>query len=364
MMRYSALGYLTDSISVELNGKPLNLNLRIKEAANELNAVTISAGILEASDTKKGAVLSATDVATTAGAVADIVAALQTLPGTSQAFSENGLFVRGGAASETQTYFDGMLVKDPFSSQLPDIASRSRFSPFLFKGTTFSTGGYSAQYGQALSSALLLESKDIPEKTSTEFSLLSVGLGAAHTEKMQNSSLTIGGNYYNLQPAYSIIKQNTDWGKAPVEAVGNLQYKWKPTKTGLLKIFTQYSNNTVSLFIDSPGVTSLKHVTDQNKSYYLNSTYQDYFSRDWKIQAGFSYSNTHEKGTIDSNSYRINDDLLQGRLTITRYIGKRSLITGGAPSFYQRQARKLGPTQQDLNESHAGRICGRGILFK
>jgi hypothetical protein len=33
----------------------------------------------------------------------------------------------------------------------------------LFKGTVFSTGGYSALYGQALSSALILESIDLPE---------------------------------------------------------------------------------------------------------------------------------------------------------------------------------------------------------
>ena len=251
-IRYSAVGFLTDSISVNLNGKPLNLNLQIGEASTELDAVTISAGTLETGDAKKGAVLSSIDVATTAGAVADIVAALQTLPGTSQAFGENGLFVRGGAAAETRTFFDGMLVKNPFPSQLPDIASRSRFSPFLFKGTTFSSGGYSAQYGQALSSALLLESKDLPEKTSTEFSALSVGAGAAHTERAENSSLTIGANYYNLQPAYSIIKQNIDWDKAPVETVGNLQYKWRPSKTALFKFFSQYSDNNVSLFIDSP----------------------------------------------------------------------------------------------------------------
>jgi len=45
-----------------------------------------------------------------------------------------------------------MVVQNPFYSSVPDIPSRGRFLAFLFKGTVFSSGGYSAQYGQALSS--------------------------------------------------------------------------------------------------------------------------------------------------------------------------------------------------------------------
>jgi hypothetical protein len=333
VLHYVTVGFKPDSIAVNLDGKPLNLSLTIKEAVNELNAVTITAGTIETGDAKKGAVLSSIDIATTAGAVADIVAALQTLPGTSQAFSENGLFVRGGSAAETRTYFDGMLVKSPFSSQLPDISSRSRFSPFLFKGTTFSSGGYSAQYGQALSSALILETKDLAEKTSTEFSVLTVGVGAAHTERFENSSLTVGGVYYNLSPTYSVFKQNINWDQAPIEKTGNIQYKWKPSKTSMLKIFSQYSNNDVSLFTDNPDSAGVIHVIDHNKNSYTNITYQDYLNADWRIQAGASYSNTHESGELDSNNFRKNDHLLQGRFTLIRYMGQRSLLRAGAEAY-------------------------------
>lgn len=333
VLHYATVGFKADSVTVNLDGKPVTLSLTIKEAVSELNAVTITAGTIETGDAKKGAVLSSIDIATTAGAVADIVAALQTLPGTSQAFSENGLFVRGGSSAETRTYFDGMLVKSPFSSQLPDISSRSRFSPFLFKGTTFSSGGYSAQYGQALSSALLLESKDLPEKTSTEFSILTVGFGAAHTERLENSSLTVGGTYYNLHPTYSVFKQNINWDKEPIEKTGNIQYKWKPSKTGILKVFSQYGDNDVSLYADNPDSGGFIHVIDHNKSTYTNITYQDYLNPDWRIQAGASYNNTHESGKLDSNNFRKNDNLLQGRFTLTRYLGQRSLIRAGAEAY-------------------------------
>jgi hypothetical protein len=333
MLVYSAIGFKTDSLKISLWGEALTFDLELKEAMSELNVVTITAGNLETGDTKKGAVLTSLDVVTTAGAVADIVAALQTLPGTSQAFSENGLFVRGGSSAETRTYFDGLAVKDPFGSQLPDISSRGRFSAFLFKGTTFSSGGYSAQYGQALSSALILESKDLPEKSSTEVSLLSVGPGAAHTERFENSSVTIGGVYYNLKPNYTLVKQNARWDQFPVEETGNIQYKWKPTKNSILKVFSQYSNNSVSLFTNNPNESSLLHVTDHNKNTYTNISYQNFIGTTWKLEGGVSYSNTKESGKIDSNLYRRNDHLLEGRFTITRYFAFRSLFKVGAELY-------------------------------
>ena len=88
-------------------------------------------------------------------------AALKTLPGAQQVGETEGLFVRGGTATETKVFIDGTLVNKFFYSTSPNVAGYGRFSPFLFKGTVFSTGGYSALYGQALSAAVILESIDL-----------------------------------------------------------------------------------------------------------------------------------------------------------------------------------------------------------
>jgi hypothetical protein len=151
------IGYSSFEQSITLGGDPIILNPVIKEQLSELKAVTITAGSFTAGDAKRGAVLSSLDVATTAGSNADITAALKTLPGAQQIGEQEGLFVRGGAGYEAKQYIDGALVNNPYYTSVPDIATRGRFSPFLFKGTVFSTGGYSALYGQALSSVVLLE---------------------------------------------------------------------------------------------------------------------------------------------------------------------------------------------------------------
>ena len=93
----------------------------------------MTAGTFEAGDNSKVSVLKPLDIVTTAGAAGDFVAALQTLPGTSKVSEDGRLFVRGGAAGETQVFIDGLRVFQPFSATANNIPTRGRFSPFLFK---------------------------------------------------------------------------------------------------------------------------------------------------------------------------------------------------------------------------------------
>ena len=132
----SFIGFETVEKKFKLNGKEIIYNPVLKEAFNELKVVTISAGTIEASDEKRLTVLKPLDIVTTAGGQGDIVGALKTLPGAQQVGESAELFVRGGTGSETKTLIDGMVVNNPFYRTSPDIASRGRFSPFIFKANT------------------------------------------------------------------------------------------------------------------------------------------------------------------------------------------------------------------------------------
>ncbi|MDO9615832.1 MAG: TonB-dependent receptor, partial [Bacteroidota bacterium] len=113
----------------------------------------------------------------------DVYGALQSLPGTTVNGESGRLFVKGGDSEESQTYIDGSLVSVPYNSSAPNLATRGRFNPFMFKGTIFSTGGYSAEYGQALSSVLLLSTNDMSAEDQLDLSFLSVGVEVAGTKK-------------------------------------------------------------------------------------------------------------------------------------------------------------------------------------
>ncbi len=351
MLVYSALNYKEDSIRIQLPVKALHMNIIMKKLVNELDAVSISAGTFETGDKRRGTVLSSLDVATIAGANADIISALQTLPGAQASFAESGLFVRGGAATETKTFFDGMLIKDPFNSQVPDQASRGRFSPLLFKGTSFSAGGYSALYGQALSSALLLESRDLPEKTTTGLSILSVGAGADQNIRFKNSALTVGGFYYNLKPAFALINQNRDWQKAPEQYGTTLQYKAKTSASGMFKWYSDFSHTSLKLnTTDADNPTQKVPFSNKNSNTYINTSYQEYLSNRWKLQTGLAYSNTYDHGSQKLGNYERTDKVSQGRLVFTHFLSTLSNLKFGAESFFSQREESmndLGRSYQD-----------------
>jgi hypothetical protein len=353
VLAFSALNYEPDSIRITANKEDLRLTLTIRTVVNQLETVTISAGSFVAGDGKKGAILSSLDIATTAGTRADVFAALQTLPGTQTTFSESGLFVRGGSASETKTYFDGMLVKSPFNATVPDQASRGRLSAFLFKGTSFSAGGYSAQYGQALSSALILESTDLPDKTTTGITFLSVGGGLDQNIRFKNSALSIGGYYYNLAPVYGIIKQQNDYVKAPEQGGGNIQYKAKTSATGMFKFYGSYSRTGLSLY--SPNINNPQDpnfLSNNNSNIYINSTYKEFLSDNWKVEAGFAYNRDGDGGLKLVDNYSRRDQLLEGKLTMTKFYGQRSNFKFGAETFNTGRSESLN----ELSRSYRDQI--------
>jgi hypothetical protein len=151
--------------------------IKLRESVTSLDAVVVTAGTMESGDKARVSVLKPLDIVTTAGSAGNIIAALQTLPGTNSVGEDGRLFVRGGEADETQTYVDGIRVAQPYGASTNNLPTRGRFSPFLFSGISFSTGGYSAEYGDALSSVLLLNTQDEPDQNKTDIALMTVGLG-------------------------------------------------------------------------------------------------------------------------------------------------------------------------------------------
>lgn len=314
---------------VELTGNPIELNIKLKEQASELNTVVISAGAIEASDTKRSVALKPLDIITTAGSVGDFQGAIKTLPGAQASVGETeGIFVRGGSATETKTIIDEMVVQNPFFSSVPDVAQRSRFSPFLFKGTVFSTGGYSAQYGQALSSVLAFNTLDFPEQTTTGIGIGPMFLNLSHSHKWDNTSLAIEGNYTNLRPYYSLIKQNVMWDRPPEALGGSLIFRQRLSESGILKVYTTYNQNNLSMYY--PGTTPiLTRFELTNKNIYTNTSYRDKLGKNWTYFIGASLSHDDNHIYIDTANMRKSEQLGQFKFFVTRSLFKSSSLLFG-----------------------------------
>ena len=165
----SFIGYKTTEVNIEISATLTPFSIIMEEQIGEIREVVISAGAFETGDLKRAIILKPMDVSTTPSAMGDIYGAMTTLPGTQVVGNEGGLYVRGGEGYETKTFVDGMQVVNPYISKMPDLPTRSRFSPLLFTGTAFSTGGYSAEYSQALSSVINLKTTGLAEKTRVHF---------------------------------------------------------------------------------------------------------------------------------------------------------------------------------------------------
>ncbi|MEQ8703171.1 MAG: TonB-dependent receptor [Phaeodactylibacter sp.] len=295
------------------------LEFRLKPQSTELQQVVISAGAFEASDEKKAVLLRPIDIVTTAGSNGNIVAALNTLPGTQSNAEDGRIFVRGGDAHETQTFIDGLRVPNPYTSNVPDLPVRGRFSPFLFKGTSFSTGGYSAAYGDALSSALVLQTKDLPEASVTSLSMMTLGGGLSHTERWENSALSAGVDYTNLGPYTRLVPQNIDW-EDPVTAQGaQVGFRQKMGNGALLKAQANAQWSGFSMRYPLPeNPTEQSLLSLQNDNYYGSATYHQLINEEWQLDAGLAAGYDSER--IDQHfSVDRSNAMMQGRAVAIRY---------------------------------------------
>ncbi len=293
ILEATSSGYKSFEQPVTISSSAITIPISLKELITELRAVVISAGSFEASDKKKGAVLTDIDVVTTPSANGDVTEAFKSLPGAQQVGENEGLFVRGGTATESKIFIDGTQVNNFFYSSTPGISQRGRFNPFLFKGTVFSTGGYSALYGQALSSALILESKDLPEKSEADLgiSVIGIGGGIQHLAKNKKSSWGFSVNYINLAMAFAVIKQKQDYFKVPVVRDGDANFRFKVKGGGMVKLYSYFSNTKVgyrSPDIDSANMKDAFKLENFNQ--YHNLSWKQPLKNKWRLNAGISYS--------------------------------------------------------------------------
>jgi hypothetical protein len=293
VLQVSAIGYKPFEQAIRVEGEQ-SFTVVLREEVTELKAVVISAGSFEASDKKKATVLSSIDIATTASANADVTGAVKTLPGAQQVGESEGLFVRGGTAAETKTFIDGTLVPNFFYSSVPGITQRGRFSPFIFKGTVFSAGGYSALYGQALSSALILESVDLPEQSSGSYSASVIGVSGGYQKlnKAKTASWGLSYGYTNLQLAFKVLKQKPEYFTLPEYHTGDANFRIKTSATGMVKYYGYFSQNRLGL--RNPSIDTLGYKEAfrlRNFNMYHNLSWRETLGEGWKLTTGLSYTN-------------------------------------------------------------------------
>ncbi|MGR3812025.1 TonB-dependent receptor [Jiulongibacter sp. NS-SX5] len=354
VLSVSMIGFISSATDINLTNDTINIEVRLEESINSLNAVVVTAGMFEASDEKKMVMLKPMDIVTTAGGGADITSVMQLLPGATRVGEQEGLFVRGGSAQETKTVIDGMIVQNPFFSSTPDVPQRGRFNPFMFKGTAFSTGGYSAQYGQALSSVLLLNTMDKQgENSNINIGLNLAGVNASYTHK---GWLTASVGYNNIAPFFALTDTNLDFETIPSGFGGSLTIN-EEFKNSTIKAYSTFTENQSAINLPSYDESDETYLfSNRNLNSFTNASYTTNWDEGrWLLKAGASYSNNTDQLQVSGFGADRSDERSQARVVMSRLYGKEngSALTFGAEYHHIKQSNIYSGYEFALQDNYS-----------
>ncbi|MSO62852.1 MAG: TonB-dependent receptor [Acidobacteria bacterium] len=188
------------------------------------------------------------EVLRTPGALDNIYRTLQTLPGVA-ATEEFGsrLAVRGGSPDQNLTVMDGVEIHDPYRL----FGLTSAFNPETIQRFELATGGFSAQYGDRLSSLLVVENRD---GTRTQ------AFGGSASLSITDANLVVEGRLpgkavgswlvTGRRTYYDLVASRITNQEFP--AFGDLQGKgvWEPSPGRKVTLFGLRSRQAAAIAID------------------------------------------------------------------------------------------------------------------
>ncbi len=156
VLTISAPEYLDQTISVEVGDEPLrDLEISLFQMGEFSETVEVRA-VRPRRQEASAAEIEPQEVMRVAGSLDNIFRTLQTLPGVA-ATEDFGsrLSVRGGEPDQNLTIMDGVEVSNPYRL----FGLTSAFNPETVEHFELTAGGFSAKYGDRLSSILIVENR-------------------------------------------------------------------------------------------------------------------------------------------------------------------------------------------------------------
>ena len=289
------VGYKKYSVSIELNNLNDNsINIVLQNNAISTNEVIVTASSF-GSEKGKGVVMTSIDVLTTPGGAADIFQALKTMPGLTPVSESAQLYVRGGDPIETLTLLDQATLYHPYTYESSYGGLFSNINSENIIGMYFSSGGFSAKYGNALSGVLDLKSNNEPLK-----SLYKIGLSMASAEinastPIFNDKLGFRFSARNsfTEPVFWLNGKNSSFTNQPSskDFTSNLIYKY--SLTGRLKTIFSYATDKQGVIINQPGYTD--EFKGNSNNYIINTQISDLLFNNLVVKTSISFSEFNRK---------------------------------------------------------------------
>jgi hypothetical protein len=257
------IGYRAVQVQVALP-RPESIEITLAPDAATLAPITVRAGRYTAGD-ERGATLTSLEVVTTPGAAANVNRAIQSLPGTQTVDEGTALFVRGGDYTETRVLLDGAVLLNSTQLRTPTGTFTGTVDPFLLDGIFFSSGGFSARYGNALSSIVDLRTQGRPEQSSATASAgLAAISGSIAIALPHTTGFRAAGNRLDLGPFFRVNESPRTYDPPPTGHDVSASATWRYRPTAEVKVFAIDQSNRLGVGVDEASFGGLYDVAVEN----------------------------------------------------------------------------------------------------
>ncbi|HEX3074187.1 MAG TPA: TonB-dependent receptor, partial [Ignavibacteriales bacterium] len=335
----SSIGYQKTNIEINLDADKF-LEIRLKSDVVTTKDVVVAASSF-GSDAEKGLVITSMDVMTTPGGAADIFQSLKTLPGLTQVSESAELYIRGGDPTETITLIDQVSMNHPYTYESSYGGLFSNVNSDMIKGMYFSSGGFSAKYGNALSGVLDLSSVDGNDSKQMEIgmSLASASLSGELPLNNNKIGLHVAARQNYTKPIYWFNDIGEKFTSSPISRDAGATMSYKFSETGKLKLLLLYADDQTGVKVDR---TEYKGNFDGESTNMLSGVQvSDIFFSNLFMKTGISYSRYKNSWLLGLLDLDRTDDAYKARTDLEYRYSKSASLNFGA-EVENRTASYLG----------------------
>lgn len=332
----SAIDYKEKFIPVVISsGKGLELKIKLTKEEVSTDEILVTASSYT-SGANTQVTLTPLEIVRIPGSDGDLYRAITTFPGSNQVDEGSRLAVRGGDPGEVLTILDQASLYNPFIFDDDfNTSSYSTVNPWGLRGISFSSGGFSAKYGNALSAVLDLNSYELPQQTGTFIflGLANASISGAYLSKDKKFGATVEGGTTNLNPYFKINGTlGAEYNPIPLAQGigGTLSYKFGEGK--FLKYYADYSYDRIGIRNTSPSYDGF--FNSSTKTFFNNLKYSTGVFSSSYMSVGFSFSKHRDDYSYGVLNNSIKTTYGKFRLDLTTPMTKKVDVSSGLEYEY------------------------------
>lgn len=331
----TAMGYVENIMMIEIEpGKEMLVNIKLSKEEVKTEEILVTASSFT-SGNRAAVTLTPLEIVRIPGADADLYRAITTFPGSNQVNEGSRITVRGGDPDEVLTILDLASLYNPFIfDETFNVSSYSTINPWGLRGINFTSGGFSAKYGNVLSAVLDLKSYDMPQGNGmfAWLGLANASLSGVFLSKDGKLGATFSGGKLFLQPYFAINGEYSEYSPIPQSNSFGGTVSYKLGTSSNIKAYANYSDDNVGIRNASPTYDGFYE--SSSKSYFSNIKLITGLDNSTVLNAGISFSKydkDYKYGVLNSND---KTTYAKGRADITRQFSNMVELNTGIEYEY------------------------------